>query len=155
MVVPTLIRQALAGRPLTVHGDGRQTRSFTDVSDAVAGTYALATHPAAVGEVFNVGNDREVSIVELAERVKKLTSSDSPIVFVPYAKVYGEGYEDLRRRVADISRASRLVRYCPRIGLDQTLTAIAEAERAAGAGSEVPSLGVRSRPALVGSPQRS
>ena len=150
MVVPTLVRQALAGQPLTVHGDGRQTRSFTDVTDAVAGTYALSTHPGAVGQVFNVGNDREVSILELAERVRAITDSASPISFIPYVDVYGQGYEDLRRRVADISKAGGLVGYTPKVTLDETLKAIASAERAAGGQSTQSASAVRSESAFVG-----
>jgi len=93
MVVPRLVGQALRGEPLTVYGDGRQTRSFTDVADAVRGTVLLADHPGAVGQVFNVGNGREVSILELAERIRALTGTASPITLVPYDEAYGRGFE--------------------------------------------------------------
>src|SRR3990172_5149784 len=88
MVVPRFARQALDGQPITVYGDGRQSRAFTDVEDAVRGTVALSMSPAAVGEVFNVGSSEEVTIGELAERVKRLAGSRSPIVFVPYEEAY-------------------------------------------------------------------
>lgn len=121
MVVPRLVGQALAGEPLTVYGDGRQTRSFTDVADAVRCTILLADHPGAVGQVFNVGNGREVSILELAERVRALTGTAAPITFVPYEEAYGRGFEDLRRRVPEIAKARALVGYEPRVDLDETL----------------------------------
>jgi len=121
MVVPRLVAQALAGQLLTVYGDGRQTRSFTDVADAVRCTILLADHPGAVGEVFNVGNGREVSILELAERILALTGSRSPITLVPYDEAYGRGFEDLRRRVPEIAKARALVGYEPQVDLDETL----------------------------------
>ena len=129
MVVPRFVQQALAGTPLTVFGDGRQTRSFTDCADAVACTYALSVAPAAVGEVFNVGNDREVAIGDLAVLVRTLTGSASPIVFVPYDEAYGPGYEDFTRRVADISKARAVVGYTPRVDLEVSLANIIAAER--------------------------
>jgi UDP-glucose 4-epimerase len=121
MVVPRFVRQALAGAPLTVHGNGRQTRCFTDVRDAVRCTHALAMHPAAPGTVFNVGSDREVAIVELAARIRTLCGSASPVEFVPYDRAYGPGYEDLARRLPDLERTRALVGYRPRFGLDETL----------------------------------
>jgi UDP-glucose 4-epimerase len=149
MVVPRFVRQALAGTPLTVYGDGRQTRSFTDCTDAAGCTYALGMHPQAVGGVFNVGNDREMTILQLAERVKALTRSTSPLTFVPYDEAYGEGYEDLPRRVADISRAAALVGYRPQVTLDRTLRAIIAYERGdASRTFETPSIALQ-RPADV------
>jgi UDP-glucose 4-epimerase len=121
MVVPRFVRQALDGQPITVHGDGSQSRCFTDVEDAVRATVALATSPAAAGEVFNVGSGHEVTIGELAERVKRLTGSRSPIVRVPYDQAYQPGFEDLRRRVPAIAKAERVVGYRPRVPLDETL----------------------------------
>src|SRR5262249_53859083 len=109
MVVPRFVRQALDGQPITVHGDGSQSRCFTDVEDTVRATVSLAASPAAVGEVFNVGSGQEVTIGELAERVKGLTGSRSPIVRVPYDQAYQPGFEDLRRRVPSITKADRVV----------------------------------------------
>ncbi|MBI3456104.1 MAG: GDP-mannose 4,6-dehydratase [Candidatus Rokubacteria bacterium] len=121
MVVPRFVRQALDGRPITVYGDGRQSRCFTDVEDAVRATIALSLSPAAAGEVVNVGTSGEVTIGTLAERVKALAGSPSPVVSVPYDEAYQPGFEDLRRRVPDIRKAGRLVGYRPQVPLDETL----------------------------------
>src|SRR5437762_3270749 len=94
MVIPTFVKQALAGRPITVYGDGTQSRCFGYVGDIVGALVKLMEHPGAVGEVFNIGSDEEVSIAELAEMVKVLTGSRSEIVMVPYREAYGEGFED-------------------------------------------------------------
>jgi len=132
MVVPRFARQALDGEPITVYGDGRQSRAFTDVEDAVRATVALSMSPAAVGEVFNVGSSEEVTIGELAERVKRLAGSRSPIVFVPYEEAYQPGFEDLRRRVPSIAKAERVVGYRPRVPLDETLRRVLEFFRTSG-----------------------
>ncbi len=132
MVVPRFARQALDGEPITVYGDGRQSRAFTDVEDAVRGTVALSASPAAVGEVFNVGSSEEITIGELAERVRRLAGSRSPIVLVPYEEAYQPGFEDLRRRVPSIAKAERVVGYRPRIPLDETLRRVIEFLRASG-----------------------
>ena len=121
MVVPRFVRQALDGRPITVYGDGCQSRCFTDVEDAVRATIALASEPAATGEVFNVGTTHEVTIETLAERVRALAGGASPIVRVPYDEAYQPGFEDLRRRVPDLRKAERVVGYRPRVPLDETL----------------------------------
>jgi len=121
MVVPRFARQAIDGSPITVYGDGGQSRCLTDVEDAVWATIALSTSDAAVGQVFNVGSAQEVTIGALAERVKRLADSASPIVLVPYDEAYQPGFEDLRRRVPDIGKASRVVGYAPRVALDETL----------------------------------
>jgi UDP-glucose 4-epimerase len=121
MVVPRFVRQALDGGPITVYGDGRQSRCFTDVEDTVRATIALSLAPAAVGEVFNVGTTHELTIGALAERVRALAGSDSPIVLVPYDEAYQPGFEDLRRRVPDIRKAERVAGYRPRVSLDETL----------------------------------
>jgi UDP-glucose 4-epimerase len=126
MVVPRLVQQALAGRPLTVYGDGLQSRSFTDVADAVQATIALARHPAAPGEVFNVGRSEEISIRELAHRVKALTGSASDIVAVPYEHAYEQGFEDLRRRVPDITKLRATIDYMPAVDLDTSLLKVIE-----------------------------
>jgi UDP-glucose 4-epimerase len=126
MVIPTFVRQALAGQPITVFGDGTQTRSFTYVGDVVCALAALVQEPAAVGEVFNIGNTEEISIRELAERIKTLTASTSPIVTVPYDQAYEAGFEDMPRRVPDIGRISALIGYRPKVQLDEILTRVIE-----------------------------
>ena len=129
MVIPRFVRQALAGEPITVYGDGLQTRCFADVADVVPAIIALTRHPDAVGQVFNIGSTEEITILELAQRVKALTGSDSEIVFVPYEEAYGEGFEDMRRRVPDLSKISRLIGYRPQISLDETLRRVIDYER--------------------------
>ena len=132
MVVPRFVRQALDGEPITVYGDGRQSRCFTDVADAVRATITLSQHPQAAGQVFNVGSTQEVTIGELAVRVRQLTDSRSPTVYVPYDKAYQPGFEDLRRRVPDISKAAEFVGYRPEISLDETLRRVIEHLRSTG-----------------------
>ena len=121
MVVPRFVQQALAGQAITIYGDGNQSRSFTDVADAVRATLALSRCPGAIGGVINVGNDRETTINELAHRVKRLTASGSDIVHIAYDRAYSKGFEDLRRRVPDISRLRELIGFVPRDDLDATL----------------------------------
>jgi UDP-glucose 4-epimerase len=122
MVIPNFVKQALLSHPITVHGDGSQTRCFTDVSDVVGQLAALAEDSRAVGEVFNVGNDREeVTILDLAKRVKARAGSESEIVLVPYEKAYEEGFEDMQRRVPDLSKLRALTGYEPRVHLDEIL----------------------------------
>jgi UDP-glucose 4-epimerase len=133
MVVPRFVRQALDGGPITVYGDGQQSRCFTDVEDAVRATIALSLSAAAVGEVFNVGTTHELTIAELAERVRKLAGSSAPIVLMPYDEAYQPGFEDLRRRVPDIGKAERAVGYRPRVPLDETLERVIADLRATGA----------------------
>jgi nucleoside-diphosphate-sugar epimerase len=124
MVVPRFVRQALDGGPITVYGDGQQSRCFTDVEDTVRATIALSLAPAAVGEVFNVGNTHELTIEALAERVRGLVQSGASIVRVPYDEAYQPGFEDLRRRVPDIRKAERVAGHRPRVPLDETLTRV-------------------------------
>jgi UDP-glucose 4-epimerase len=121
MVVPTFVRQALAGAPITVFGDGTQSRSFTYVGDVVDALVALAGEPRAIGEVFNIGNTGEVTILELAERVKAMTGSGSRIEFVPYDQAYEAGFEDMPRRVPDISKIKALIGYEPKLALNDIL----------------------------------
>jgi UDP-glucose 4-epimerase len=122
MVIPNFVKQALLGHPLTVFGDGSQTRCFTYVGDVVAALVALATHPDAVGQVFNIGNDGdEISILALAERVKARTRSQSPIELVPYDKAYEAGFEDMPRRVPDLTKLRTLIGYEPKVHLDEIL----------------------------------
>jgi UDP-glucose 4-epimerase len=126
MVVPTFVRQALAGQPLTVFGDGRQTRCFTYVGDVVDALIKLTDEPRAIGGVFNIGNTDEVSIRELAERVKKLSGSNSPIQYVPYDEAYEAGFEDMPRRVPDISKIQALVGYQPKLELNEIIMSVVE-----------------------------
>ena len=129
MVIPNFVQQALTGQDITVYGDGTQTRCFTHVSDVVAALIAIAEHPQAVGEVYNIGSDHEITMLELAERIKHLTESASNIVFVPYDQAYEAGFEDMMRRVPDISKIRALIGYNPRVDLDGLLTSIIEYHR--------------------------
>jgi UDP-glucose 4-epimerase len=126
MVLPSFVRQALAGKPITVYGDGTQSRSFTYVGDVVRGMVALINEPAAVGQVFNIGNGKEISINALAAKVKQLTGSSSPIVRLPYDQAYEAGFEDMPRRVPDISKISGLIGYAPTVELDEIVTRVIE-----------------------------
>jgi UDP-glucose 4-epimerase len=122
MVIPNFVKQALLGHPLTVFGSGRQSRCFTFVSDVVEVLIKLADEPAAVGQVFNVGNDHEeVTIMDLARRVRERTGSKSEIVLVPYDQAYEEGFEDMPRRIPDLSKLRKLTGYEPRVHLDEIL----------------------------------
>ena len=129
MVLPTFVRQALGGQPITVFGDGRQSRSFTYVGDVVEALIALASEPRAVGEVFNIGNTSEVTIRHLAERVKTLTSSESLIQYVPYDQAYEAGFEDMPRRVPDISKVKALIGFQPKLELDDIIKSVIEYTR--------------------------
>ena len=126
MVLPTFVRQALRGEPITVYGDGRQSRSFTYVSDAVRALLDLPRHEAAFGEVFNVGGGREVTIMDLALLVRERTGSASEIVTVPYDEAYAPGFEDMVRRVPDISKLQRVTGFSPSVSLEETLDRVAE-----------------------------
>jgi UDP-glucose 4-epimerase len=129
MVIPNFVRQALAGEPITVFGDGTQTRCFTYVGDVVGALTGIVTREAAYGGVYNVGNTEEVSIRELAERVKALTKSASPIVNIPYDQAYESGFEDMPRRVPDLAKIRALIGYEPRVTLDETLRLVIEHHR--------------------------
>ena len=127
MVIPNFVKQALLGHPITVFGDGTQSRCFTYVSDVVGVLVRLAEEPRAVGQVFNIGNDREeVTILDLAQRVKARTGSKSEIVRVPYDQAYEEGFEDMPRRVPDLSRIRALTGYEPKVHLDEILDRVIE-----------------------------
>ena len=121
MVIPTLVKQAIAGKPLTVYGDGTQTRCFGYVTDVVGALVKLIDHPDSVGQVFNIGANEEISIGRLAERIKEITGSQSEIVYIPYTEAYEEGFEDMPRRVPDISKIGKLVGYKPTADLDHIL----------------------------------
>jgi UDP-glucose 4-epimerase len=129
MVIPTFVRQALAGQPITVYGDGEQSRSFTYVGDVVRAVVALINEPRAIGQVFNIGNGREITIAELAEKVRTLTGSSSEIVRIPYDQAYESGFEDMPRRVPDISKIAGLIGYAPTVELDEILRRVIESFR--------------------------
>jgi UDP-glucose 4-epimerase len=124
MVAPRFVKHALLGQPIIIYGDGKQTRSFCHVEDVVKALIELAKTDKAVGEIFNIGNPNPISIKELAEKVKHLTESNSPIVYVPYEKAYEKGFEDMRHREPDITKIKDLIGFQPKIGLDDTLKTI-------------------------------
>jgi len=121
MVIPRMVQKALAGQPIPVHGDGNQTRCFCNVKDAVRAVLALAHEPNAIGEIFNIGSQEEVTIRQLAERVKARTASTSEIVYIPYEQAYEKGFEDMYRRVPSIEKIRAAVGWQPTLSLDQTL----------------------------------
>jgi UDP-glucose 4-epimerase len=131
MVLPTFVRQALAGEPLTVFGDGTQSRSFTYVGDVVDALAKLALEPAAFGQVFNIGNTEEITMTELAERVRRISGSRSPIRYVPYDEAYEAGFEDMPRRVPDIAKIQRLIDFRPRVPLDDIIRRVVDSIGAA------------------------
>jgi UDP-glucose 4-epimerase len=127
MVVPTFVRQALLGEPITVFGDGRQSRCFTHVKDAVWALARLAVEPRAIGEIFNLGNPEEITIGALAALIREETGSHSPIVHVPYDQAYQKGFEDMRRRVPDISKVARLTGFEPKRGIREIIRDVVRA----------------------------
>jgi UDP-glucose 4-epimerase len=129
MVIPRFAAQGLAGEPITVYGDGTQSRCFAHVADVADALIRLLAHPGARGDVFNLGNDEEISILHLAERVRALTGDRSPIRLVPYSEAYTAGFEDMQRRVPDLAKARRLIGYRPTRGLDQILEDVIEDQK--------------------------
>lgn len=130
MVVPRFVEQALRGEPMTIFGDGKQSRCFGSVHDIVDGVMALLDEPRAVGDIFNIGNDEEVTIRALAERVLQITGSASTIRFVPYDVAYESGFEDMQRRVPSLRKIAALVGYSPKRDLDEILNSVIEDIRA-------------------------
>src|SRR5215468_1503125 len=126
MVIPNFVRQALAGEPITVFGDGTQSRSFTHVADVVDALLKLIAEPKAVGQVINIGKTQEVTIRRLAERVRDLSGSTSAIKLVPYDEAYESGFEDMPRRVPDLSKIQSMIGYRPRFSLDDILVHVIE-----------------------------
>ena len=126
MVIPNFVRQALAGESITVFGDGLQTRSFSHVADVVGALLKLVVEPKAIGQVINIGNTEEITIRALAERVRELAGSSSPIKLVPYDEAYESGFEDMPRRVPDLTKIEGLIGYRPRYALDDILTQVIE-----------------------------
>ncbi len=130
MVLPNFVRQALAGEPVTVYGTGKQTRCFGYVGDVVEALEKLMSCPEALGEVFNLGSDQEVSIEELAHRVRRIVGSRSEIVYVPYSQAYEEGFEDMLRRVPSLKKIRSFIGYQPKTSLDQIIESVVQYERA-------------------------
>jgi UDP-glucose 4-epimerase len=129
MVVPRFVRWALQNEPIQVYGDGQQSRCFSDVQDVVNAVFLLSEHPQAVGQVFNIGSQTEVTVLELAERIKDHTSSKSNIQLIPYDQAYAPGFEDMRRRVPSIEKIHKLIGYKPGILLDDSLKRVIDWER--------------------------
>jgi UDP-glucose 4-epimerase len=124
MVVPRFVQQALRDEPLTVYGDGQQTRCFTDVRDAVSAVTGLMQTPAAAGQIFNIGNSREITIEQLARTVIRMTGSSASIRYLPYEQVYERGFEDMRRRVPEVSKLRAAIGFAPEIPLERALESI-------------------------------
>jgi UDP-glucose 4-epimerase len=124
MVIPNFVRQALAGEPITVFGDGKQQRAFTHVADVVGALLKLVNEPKAIGQVVNIGNVEEITIEHLAERVRDVSGSKSVIKYIPYDQAYESGFEDMPRRVPDLSRAKALIGYEPKLSLEDILTQV-------------------------------
>ena len=129
MVIPRFVAHAVRNEPLTVYGDGTQTRCFGYVGDIVVGMANLMSEPDAYGRVFNLGGTEEISMTSLAEKVIDLANSESKIRYLTYDEAYEEGFEDMQRRVPDITRARNLVGFEPRVGLDEIITRMIAAER--------------------------
>jgi UDP-glucose 4-epimerase len=130
MVLPNFVTQALRDEPITVYGSGEQTRCFGHVQDAVEAMIRLINTPASVGQVFNIGNDQEVSILGLAEMVRDATGSRSEIKRFPYEEVYTYGFEDMQRRVPDVSKLEKFTGYRPRTSLEQIIADVVEDKKA-------------------------
>jgi len=126
MVVPTLVKQALLGHDMTVFSDGKQTRCFTDVRDVTGALIDLISTHKAFGEVFNIGNNKDISIIKLAELIKKMTDSKSKIIYISYDKAFTKGFEDMKKRLPDTSKANALIGFKPKIKLEESLTDIIE-----------------------------
>jgi UDP-glucose 4-epimerase len=124
MVVPTLVQQAMTGKPMTVYGDGSQSRCFGFVKDVVKALVALMERPEAAGEIYNIGASTEISILELAKRVKEITKSQSPIVLIPYADAYDAGYQDMPRRIPDTTKLRSLVGFAPTTDIDEIVDSV-------------------------------
>lgn len=130
MVIPRFVEQALAGAPISIYGDGQQTRCFAYVGDVVRGMIDLAACPDAVGQIFNIGNDQEVSIQSLANLVKELTNSCSGLTYIPYDQVYGDGFEDMQRRLPDLSKIRSYIGYWTTKDLPAIVRSVIDQQRA-------------------------
>jgi len=129
MVVPSFVRQALKNEPITVFGDGSQSRCFAHVSDVVGALIKIMEEEKAVGDVFNVGNDKEISIKDLAVRIIELSKSRSEIIYIPYDQAYEEGFEDMERRIPDISKISDLIGFKVNFDLDDIIRSVIEYQK--------------------------
>ena len=132
MVIPRFVQQALAGEPITVYGDGKQTRTFAHVKDVVWAILKLIEHPNAIGEIFNVGGKEEVSIERLAHLVKEVLQSSSLITHIPYEEAYEEGFDDIRERVPDLNKVQSFVGYNPKFSLEDIIVDVAEYQKSKG-----------------------
>jgi UDP-glucose 4-epimerase len=137
MVIPRLAKQAVTGQPLSVHGDGLQSRCFCNVKDTVRAVIALSEHPAAIGQIYNVGSRHEITILDLARRILARANSQAEIKLIPYAQAYAAGFEDMRRRVPDIDKINAAVGWQPVIELDQTLDEVIADARTADARTQL------------------
>lgn len=137
MVLPRFVQQALKNLPLTVYGDGTQTRCFGHVSDVVDAISALVANPKAVGEVFNIGNDERISISELANLVIKICGSSSKLEFVPYEGIYEGRFDDMQHRVPDLGKIQRLIGYKPQMNLHQTIASVVNHYNQAGTNCDI------------------
>ncbi|MFH1281351.1 MAG: GDP-mannose 4,6-dehydratase [Candidatus Omnitrophota bacterium] len=124
MVVPRFVKQAILNQPITVFGDGKQKRSFSYVGDVVRGIIGLMSIRKCYGEVFNIGNGKEISIKELAHKIKEMTNSKSPIHYVSYEDAYGDGFEDMQRRIPDLSKIKKFIGYSSKVDLNEMLDLI-------------------------------
>jgi len=124
MVLPNFVQSALLGKPISVYGEGTQSRSFTHVNDVVGAITKLMDEPSAEGEIFNVGNNKEVTINELAQKVKEMTDSDSEIEHIPYEKAYGPGFEDMKRRCPNIKKINKLIGFKPSYDLEAMIQSV-------------------------------
>ncbi len=124
MVIPRFVKAALMGEPLNVYGDGKQSRCFTYVLDVIEGMTALANDPSSFGNVYNIGSTEEISIENLAVKVKEMTESSSEIKYIPYEEAYGQAFDDMRRRIPSLDKIQAQVGYRPKVTLDETLKRI-------------------------------
>lgn len=129
MVLPNLVQQALSGNDMTVYGDGSQRRCFSHVNDVARALIALAESPGSVGEVYNVGANEEISIIELAWKIKEMTGSSSRVVLMPYEQVYKDGFEDMARRVPDLSKIKAAIGYSPSMNIEAIINSVVQYHR--------------------------
>lgn len=126
MVIPRLVEEALKGEPLTIYGDGKQTRSFTYVADAISAVLSLSSTRKAYGQIFNLGSREVVSIEELALKIKEMTGSSSPLVYIPYQEAYGRDFEDMRHRRPDITKLEKFLGFSPETKLEEIIRSTIE-----------------------------
>jgi len=126
MVLPRFVRQALSNKPITIFGDGEQTRSFTYVDDVIVGITSLMAESAAIGEIFNIGHGQAISIKALAEKIIAYADSSSSLRFIPYDEAYEQGFEDMRHRVPDISKIKKATGYQPRFDIDKIISSVVD-----------------------------